>query len=102
VIGQVPPRTTAPSPRKSLSRIFLILSVVLSSWAVVGALWPFFPAQCELLLLVIADCWSRIKRNDLNSAFVLVSIRVSTHRVKFRVKVGPFTLRLALLELRYG
>jgi len=41
-----------------IARNVLILSFVLSLWAAVGA---FRPAHCELLLLVIADCWSKIK-----------------------------------------
>jgi len=41
-----------------IARNVLILSFVLSLWPAVGA---FRPAQCELLLLVIADCGSKIK-----------------------------------------
>jgi len=43
----------------------LILSFVLSSWAVVGALWPYCPAQCESSLFVIAvNAWFGAKEND--------------------------------------
>jgi len=47
-----------------LSRVYvLILSFVLSSWAVVGALWPYCPAHCgESLLFVIAvNAWFSAK-----------------------------------------
>ena len=50
------------APRFKSSFIALFLSFYFISWAVVDALLPFCPAHCEMLLLVIADCWSKIKR----------------------------------------